>query len=108
MVMTPDHGYFCPAPRLLTMGGRSANRLYTEIDPQPGHVREKINVERLPCVAGEPRHIIADLTAGPSQVVYEFGCMSKLDECLMKKIGKLTVVAFAKVEHAIAVAIGAR
>lgn len=58
-------------------------------------------------VTGGPRHIIIDLTPGPSQVGYEIGSMFKLHECSAQESRKLTVFALAKVEYAIAFAIGA-
>ncbi|KQN17529.1 hypothetical protein ASE83_14030 [Sphingomonas sp. Leaf32] len=57
-------------------------------------------------VAREPRHIIADLTASPAQVAYEFRSMFELHECSTEEGGELTVITLAKVEHAIAFAIG--
>jgi hypothetical protein len=87
--------------------GRLANRLYPKIDSQPGHVCDEINVENFSMVAGEPRHIIADLTAGPSHVVYELGCMLKLNKCSTEESGKLAIFALAEVEQAIPLAIGA-
>lgn len=104
---TPNYVNSYPACHLLIVNGHSTNRHYSEIDPQPGHVREEINIESLSSVAGEPRHIVADLTAGTSQVPYEVGGMFKLDKCLTKEIGKLTVFALAEVECAITLAIDA-
>lgn len=42
----------CPMCHFLIADGRSANRLYPEVDSQAGHICDEINVENLAMVIG--------------------------------------------------------